>query len=149
MNTSQLTYIILFCFLFASQNALFPWRRSDTTSPETMFSSFWTVVGHKHIGLLTLFTNPKGNECFCALRAVVLMINPIKSRQQAYYTKVWPQPEWLSVHHPPTVMPFFNLESIMNCKKLSVKTWSGLTWFVKLECVIYYSLVTQKIFHNN
>lgn len=49
----------------------------------------------------------QSDKCPFVLKPVVLMINPIKSRQQAYYAEVWPKTVFFSVHHLPVLSSFF------------------------------------------
>lgn len=55
----------------------------------------------------------QSNECFFALRASVLMINPIKSGHKHITLWFWPQPELFSVHHLPALVPFLNWQFTM------------------------------------
>lgn len=74
-------------------------------TPQTLkhLPTFKTAHRHKHVELSPCL-QIWWAECFCALRAVVLMIKPIMSRQQVYYTEVWPRSQLFSVYHLPPLM---------------------------------------------
>lgn len=104
-------------------------------TPQTLkhLPTFKTAHRHKHVELSPCL-QIWWAECFCALRAVVLMIKPIMSRQQVYYTEVWPRSQLFSVYHLPPLMSLLpGVQHVVTKQSHMLKDvcFFHLTWFMQ------------------